>query len=152
MKKIMMMLAFGATMIGAQASAGGSDPAYGYWLTENRRAIVEIAPCGNAACGKLIWSAQPRDETGHMKLDIKNDDPTMRTRPICGIELIGGFKTAGLGRWEDGWIYNPRDGQKYTALLRALGDQMLEVRGYLGFEFLGKSQVWTRVPDDRGGC
>jgi len=26
------------------------------------------------------------------------------------------------------------------------------VRGYLGLWILGRSQIWTRVEDDRGGC
>ena len=44
------------------------------------------------------------------------------------------------------------DGATYSAEIRAVSASELEVRGYLGVPVLGKSQIWTRVGDDRGGC
>ena len=59
---------------------------------------------------------------------------------------------ADKGSWQNGWLYNPRDGSTYSAEIHALSPSELEVRGYVGVSLLGKSQVWTRVGDDRGGC
>lgn len=129
-----------------------SDPAHGYWLTENRKAIVEIAPCGDGACGRMVWVEEPRDDLGQPKRDQKNADLGKRERTICGLELVGGLRRTDDGSWENGWLYNPRDGETYSARIRALSPSELEVRGYLGVTVLGKSQVWTRVGDDRGGC
>ena len=53
---------------------------------------------------------------------------------------------------EDGWIYNPKSGETYSANVEAVSPDRLKVRGYLGVSLLGKSQIWTRVPGDRGGC
>jgi uncharacterized protein (DUF2147 family) len=129
-----------------------ADPAYGYWLTENRKAIVRIAPCGDDTCGRMVWVENPLDEAGRPKRDDKNADAAKRARPICGLELVGGFIKADEGTWQDGWVYNPRNGETYSAEIRALSPSELEVRGYLGISVLGQSQVWTRVGDDRGGC
>ena len=129
-----------------------SDPAHGYWLTENRKAIVQLAPCGADTCGRMVWVANPIDEAGRLKRDDKNSEAAKRARSICGLELVGGLRKTDDGTWQDGWLYNPRSGETFSAEVRALSPSELEVRGYLGVPVLGKSQVWTRVGDDRGGC
>lgn len=143
-----------ATVMTVSAGAGATqlDPAFGYWLTENKRAIVQVAKCGSVACGKMVWVAEPRNEAGLPKLDLKNEDAAKRSRPICGLPLFGGLTQAKPGRWADGWLYNPRDGQTYSVQINAEAGQQLKVRGFLGLPLLGSSQTWTRVEDDRGGC
>jgi uncharacterized protein (DUF2147 family) len=129
-----------------------SDSAHGYWLTENRKAIVRITDCGGDTCGRMVWIENPLDESGRPKRDARNSDAAKRARTICGLELVGGLVRTENDTWRDGWLYNPRDGGTYSAEIRALSPSELEVRGYLGVSLLGKSQVWTRVGDDRGGC
>ncbi len=142
-------------LLATPLAAGAELPpetAHGYWLTENQKALVQIAPCGGGACGRMVWVANPLDEAGRPKRDDKNADAAKRTRTICGMELVGGLNRAGDGTWRDGWLYHPRNGETYSAEIKALSPSELEVRGYLGVSVLGKSQVWTRVGDDRGGC
>lgn len=127
-----------------------SDPTHGLWLTENGKAIVELAPCGGETCGKMVWISTPRDTAGALKLDINNSDIAARDRPLCGLRLLGGLGT--IGSSKDGWIYNPRDGSTYSVAVEPISTQELKVRGYLGLPLLGSSQIWTRVPSDRGGC
>lgn len=142
-----------ALMIGTSAGAAmAKDPAEGLWLTANGKAIVQFQPCGAKVCGKMVWVANPVDESGATKLDLNNPDDDKRARPICGLALLGDLEQARTGVWEDGWIYNPRDGQTYSATIKALAADKLEVRGYLGLSILGKSQIWTRAATDRGGC
>ena len=117
----------------------------GYWLTENRKAIVETRVCGANLCGHMVWLADPVDENGAAKLGADG-------KPLCGTQLIGGLAAAKTGRWTDGWIIDPRSGDRYSVAIAQKSEGEIEVRGYLGFRFLGSSQVWTRVPDDRGGC
>jgi uncharacterized protein (DUF2147 family) len=134
------------------AGAAPSETAHGYWLTENRKAIVQIAPCGGDTCGRMVWVENPLDASGKPKRDDKNADAAKRARTICGLELVGGLVRTDDGKWSDGWLYNPRNGETYSAEIRPLSPFELEVRGFLGVSLLGKSQVWTRVGDDRGGC
>lgn len=129
-----------------------ADPAHGYWLTENHKAIVQIAPCGADTCGRMVWVERAVDESGQPTRDVRNTDTAKRVRPICGLDLVGGLSKADEGAWKDGWLYNPKDGATYSAQIRAVSASELEVRGYLGVSVLGKSQIWTRVGDDRGGC
>lgn len=143
-----------AVLVGMPLHAMAQDiSAEGYWLTENGKAIVEFAECeGAELCGHIVWTANPRDADGNLKLDVENPDPAKRTQSVCGIRLIGGMHRVAAGVFEDGWVYNPRSGDTYDAKITALSATELEMRGYLGFSLLGSSQVWTRVVDDRGGC
>jgi uncharacterized protein (DUF2147 family) len=65
-----------------------------------------------------------------------------------GLEIIRGMKPEGDDKFGDGTILDPRDGKIYKATMKVTPDgQTLVVRGYLGFELLGKNQYWTRLPD-----
>jgi len=144
--------ALGGAIGAGHAAQGGADTAHGYWLTQNGKAIVLMKPCGAETCGKMVWVADPLTDEGQPKRDIKNANGAKRARRICGLPLLGGMKAKRAGVWRDGWIYNPRNGKTYDVEVEAVSRDKLEVRGYLGVKLLGKSQVWTRVADDRGGC
>lgn len=134
------------------ATADGISPK-GYWLTENGKAIVEFSECDGAnLCGHIVWTENPRDASGKLKLDVENPDPKLRSQPVCGIRLIGAMRPISATRFGDGWVYNPRSGDTYSAEVQVLSVDQLKMRGYLGISLLGSSQTWTRVKDDRGGC
>ena len=125
--------------------AAAADPVEGYWLTENRKAIVKTRICGAKICGHIVWMAEPVDPAGRAKLGA---DGT----PLCGIQLIGDLAARGSGRWGSGWVLDPRSGDRYSANLALVSPQKIKLRGYLVLPMLGSSQTWTRVADDRGGC
>jgi len=119
--------------LAAAAEGGEADPLFGYWLTGNGRAIVEIGRCDGAdtACGRIVWTAGAGRR--------------------CGVMLIEGLARDDDGGWSGGHIRDPRDGTRYRATARVEGDR-LNLRGYVGLPLFGRTQVWTRVEDDRGGC
>ena len=71
-----------------------------------------------------------------------------RNAPVLGLALIKGMQRKGMA-YENGTIMDPRDGQVYRALMRLSPDgKQLEVRGFLGFALLGRSQILNRLPDN----
>lgn len=132
--------------------AAVGDPAYGLWLTENARAIVEIGPCEQKVCGRIVWMDEPYLEDGSPKTDQNNPDEALRERTICGIPLVGDFEREEAGSWRGGYVYNPRDGKTYDAEIRTVDQDRLSMRGFVLVPAFGQSQTWTRVHDTRGGC
>ena len=126
-----------ASTVGA-SRASDVHGATGYWLTENEKAIVQFKACGDAAakmpkpriCGQIVWSENPRQPDGALKLDVENPDEDLRKRPLCGLPLIGGLSPASDQKLEDGWIYNPRSGDTYGAEAELVSAEKLKPVSY----------------------
>jgi uncharacterized protein (DUF2147 family) len=81
------------------------------------------------------------------KVDLKNPDPKLRTRPILGLQVIEGLTPTGDNRWEHGSCYDPESGNSYQCKMRLEKPDKLEVRGFIGFSLLGRTYVLTRKED-----
>ncbi len=126
-----------------------SGDIYGIWLTDDGKATVRIAACGSSACGYINWLRNPKGADGRRVLDRHNPDPSRRTRPICGLQIIGGLKQQADRTWDLGWIYDPKVGSTYSLALSLKDANTLSVLGYMKARFLGKTYYWTRTRDAR---
>ena len=79
------------------------------------------------------------------KIDIKNPDPSLRSRPAVGLEILRNFTYAGDGEWEDGTVYDPKSGRTYSCKMSMSDPDKLNIRGYVGFSMLGRTESWTRA-------
>lgn len=126
--------------------AQSADAVVGEWYTTDQRGKVDIYPCEDAYCGKIVWLKEPNNPDGSPKLDKENPDESLQDRTIEGIEILSGLEYDGEGEYEDGEIYDPESGKTYSCLMRLKnGGSELEVRGYVGFSLIGRSEQWTRV-------
>jgi len=130
------------------AARAGTPGALGVWFTAENRAAIALEPCGAALCGRIVWIDESRPPPGVSgpPIDRHNHDPALRTRPLCGLEILRGFVADGDGAWSGGRIYNPNDGDEWQATLATEGGDRLRLRGYVLIPLLGQSQVWTRPP------
>lgn len=125
------------------AANSADDPVVGTWWNEKKTAQITIQPCGESVCGNISWMQEPNREDGTPKLDINNDDESLRSRPILGLQIIGGFEKEESGKWDDGDIYNPQDGNTYSSNLAINEDGTLAVEGCV--LFLCQAQIWSPV-------
>lgn len=129
-------------IVAAMAAAAVSVPdVSGQWKTESRGGIVEIAPCGESICGRLVTSEGLKADPGLS--DFNNQDEKLRHRPLRGLPILYGFKAKG-DSWDGGKIYNAEDGKTYSAKLTLEDANHLKVRGCV-FVPLCKTQTWVRV-------
>lgn len=125
--------------------ANDADKCLGIWLTEDKSAKVEIYKKGEKYYGKLIWLKEPNNESGKPKVDDKNPDDKLKSRPIWGLEFVWGFEYDGEDTWEDGNIYDPKSGKTYSAEFTIENNDTMKLRGYVGFTWIGRTSTWTRV-------
>jgi uncharacterized protein (DUF2147 family) len=69
-------------------------------------------------------------------------------KPVQGMTIIRNVKKFGEGdkaEWGEGDILDPQNGKLYKVRLRLQeGGKKLEVRGFIGFAAMGRSQYWVR--------
>jgi uncharacterized protein (DUF2147 family) len=143
------LLVAGLLLVSRQATATTPE---GLWYAEGGAAQVEIARCGRELCGRVAWLRSPLDEDGCTLRDLRNPDPQLRARPVVGIELLRGLRRADDGSWTGGTIYDPSSGRTYRCNLRLDGHGRLELRGWVGVSWLGRTTRWVRVGRENPSC
>ncbi|UOE40235.1 DUF2147 domain-containing protein [Chryseobacterium suipulveris] len=107
--------------------------------TGQAKSIVEITKKSDGKYyGKVI------------QLLIKPADPNCtgckddrKGKPILGMEVVRGLKKDGA-EFSGGTITDPKTGKTYKCNISRDGDK-LNVRGYVGFSLIGRTQTWHKV-------
>ena len=121
------------------------DAIVGVWKTGEGNAMVRIYKNGEKYQGKVVWLKEPNDpETGKPKQDKNHPDEANRTRPVLGMINIWGFSYKDKNLWDDGNIYDPKNGNTYSCTMKLQNANSLEVRGYIGVSIIGRTDTWTR--------
>jgi uncharacterized protein (DUF2147 family) len=121
------------------------DAIVGVWKTGEGNAMVRIYKNGEKYQGKVVWLKEPVDpETGKPKQDKNHPEEATRTRPVLGMINIWGFSYKDKNLWDDGNIYDPKNGSTYSCTIKMINPNTLEVRGYIGVSIIGRTDNWTR--------
>ncbi len=103
----------------------------GEWMTEDRKGVVRIEPCGAAFCGRVVGVSD--FPPGGLR--------DLHGVPQCGLVILHDLVPAENER-RRGRITNPDDGRTYGALLWVADDGDMRLRGYVGLPMLGSTQHW----------
>ena len=116
----------------------------GFWIDSDGEVILEIGACGDARCGRVAWLKQPLGPDGRPLTDYRNADHSLRTKPVCGLEVVSNFKKQPDG-WGGGTVYVSDAGKSFSGYAQILSPTQVKVTGYIGLPIFGASEVWTKV-------
>lgn len=141
MRKLALALAIA---VAGAAPLRAAEPITGRWVTAQKDAVVVIAKCGKALCGRIEKFLIP-PPGGNDQRDVNNADPAKRNRKLIGTAILSGL-TADADVWR-GEVYDPKKGRSFAAEVRRGANGTLEVKGCFGP--LCQTQVWTKADDSR---
>ena len=107
--------------------------------TKEMKSVVEIFESNGKVYGKVveIFDATKRDRK------CEKCEGTDKNKPVLGMQIIRGLKKDGE-IYDGGKIIDPETGGIYKCAIKLSGKDKLEVRGYMGFSLIGRSQTWVR--------
>jgi uncharacterized protein (DUF2147 family) len=135
-----------AALLAIPAIASAQHAALGRWRTVDDntgkpRSIVEVYDAGNGTINARVLRV----------LDPGKPDPvcdkcegTRRGKPVVGMVIAWNLRPKGT-RLDGGSILDPDNGKVYSVRMTPVaGGEKLEVRGFLGVAWLGRTQAWLR--------
>jgi uncharacterized protein (DUF2147 family) len=116
----------------------------GNWMNQEKDAKIEIYKARDGKFyGKIIWLKEPNRD-GKPKTDINNPKESMKATPIMGLLILKAFNKDDDTSYEDGTIYDPKNGKIYSCKITVKDANSLSIRGYIGISLIGRTTVWTR--------
>lgn len=139
-----------AMLVGMSAlSAFAQMTPAGLWKTISDKdgsvtSEVRIVDTAGVITGKIEKTFRADAKPDAKCIECKDD---RKDQPIIGLEIIrDAKKVADKEVWEGGNIVDPDNGKVYKLKLTPIeGGKKLEVRGFIGFSLLGRTQTWVRV-------
>jgi len=146
-KSLALLIGFLFTFYMADAQNAG-DRILGRWISEKRNLIVEIDKYGHEYRGRIIWF-NDSDDPGYpmnTRTDFRNPDPSLRKKKLIGLEVLKSLTYDEASQtWENGLIYDSRNGKEWSSCINLTADGELFVKGYWHFKFIGKTTSFRRI-------
>ena len=145
MKKAVVAFLVATASIAAMAQ---NTPA-GLWKTidddgKTEKSLVRITDAGGVITGKVEKIFDPAKANAK----CEKCEGELKDQPVVGMAIITNVKQdpEETNLWNGGQIVDPNNGKSYKVRLKPIeGGKKLEVRGYIGTPFLGRTQTWVRV-------
>jgi uncharacterized protein (DUF2147 family) len=127
---------------GVPSYASAADPS-GIWAKDDGSAKMEVKKCGRGICSKIVWLRDPNDSRGRPLHDARNENTSMRDRPIIGLPLFANMVAIDSSTWQ-GSVYNPEEGKIYTDVKVTLASRnQIVLKGCKAWLLCGE-KYWTR--------
>lgn len=143
MKKWMLCLTVLFMGLGAQAQ----NEILGQWYNDIKSSKLEVYKENGKFYGKVVWLETTTNSDGSSpRTDEFNPEVSKRNEPLMGKVILKDLKwDAEDKEWQDGTIYDPKNGKTYECYCKMQEDGSLYFKGYiLGMTWLGRSTTWTR--------
>lgn len=115
----------------------------GKWITfddktKAKKAVIEIYTNNNTYYAKII-----ENFGGPKNAICKECNGSKKNKPIVGLVIIEKLKQK-KSEYVGGIILDPETGDNYDCQLELITNNILKVRGFLGFSLFGRTQYWKR--------
>jgi len=145
MKKITTTLLF--AFVGLLAFSQTNADIVGEWYNAEKDAVITLFEVNETISGKITWMQFPNDDNGNPKTDPLNPDEKLKSRARMGMVIMNDFIYIEGEVWDNGELYDPKKGKTYSGMMTLKDANTLDLRGYIGFSFIGRSSTWTRKLD-----
>lgn len=133
-RRTLMSALIAAVALAAPAAASAQEAIYGVWRNPKNSVHINIQPCGEFLCGRVVWAND----------DAKEDAKKGGTPNLVGSQLLRNFSPSKTGTWK-GKVFVPDLNVTVSGSAELLDANTLKARGCI-FAGLGcKSQNWKRV-------
>src|SRR5690606_3294150 len=142
MRKILIALLLALPM-----AAFAQQSPVGTWTTIDDdtgqpKSVVEITEADDGSLVGTVREVLQSDQGPNPVCSKCSGD--RKDQPSEGMQIIWGVNQKG-DSWTGGQILDPASGKTYSGNMQtADGGEKLEVRGFMGFSLLGRTQVWER--------
>ena len=156
MARVITYLALGLALLAVSfpALAADSDNTVtelrditGLWTSEELGFELEIYGCGDAnLCGRVVSYSKSSDYVDLPKAPQLEE--VAGDQRIVGRELLSGFEAdiENGAKWNNGRIFNPKDGRTYKSTLTLADEDTLKLRAYVGIPIFGRNLTLKRIP------
>ena len=139
-----ILLLLSVFFISRTLSFAQADQVEHLWYNTEKSAKIQIYKAVDGKFyGKIVWLKEPNRD-GKPKTDIHNPDDKRHNDPVIGLLILKKFDKDGEHGYENGTIYDPKNGKTYKCKMTLEGNE-LHVRGYIGFSLLGRTELWTKA-------
>ncbi|MBK8807712.1 MAG: DUF2147 domain-containing protein [Bacteroidales bacterium] len=120
----------------------------GNWKTFDDKTYAEKSDVyiwkeGNEYYGKII---KIYDVNKQNSICVECDEDDMRyNKKINGMTILTQLQKKNKNFWDNGKILDPENGSVYNCSIKLISENEIELRGYVGFSMLGRSQTWKRI-------
>ncbi|MFD0737943.1 DUF2147 domain-containing protein [Lysobacter koreensis] len=147
MRNKLLVLLLALPLLAISTAAFAQSSPVGTWTTiddktKKPKSVVEIYETSNGTLAGRVNEILQSDRGPNPVCDKCSGE--RKNKPVKGMVILWGLKKKGSG-WEGGQILDPATGKVYSAKVSpTAGGKKLDVRGFMGFSLLGRTQTWVR--------
>jgi uncharacterized protein (DUF2147 family) len=145
--KLLALLLLALPLSAISQSLAAQNTPVGTWTTiddktQKPKSVVEIYQAKDGSLAGRVTEILQSDRGPNPICDKCEGD--RKDKPVKGMVILWGIRQKG-DTWEGGQILDPKNGKTYSVKVTPVeGGKKLDVRGFMGFSMLGRTQTWVR--------
>ena len=145
--KLLALLLLALPLSAISQNMAAQNTPVGTWTTiddktQKPKSVVEIYQAKDGSLAGRVTEILQSDRGPNPVCDKCSGD--RKDKPVKGMVILWGIKQNG-DTWDGGKILDPASGKIYSVKVTPVDNgKKLEVRGFMGFSLLGRTQTWNR--------